>query len=174
MAGFIIAVIAGWLVPNGRRAAAVVIIPWLAVLTVETWIIAAGRDDSPPSTVYQLPGAIGYWLVQAVLLAVSLGIAWQLGALRARRSRRPYAADTARRQAAIASSLLAAAATVFIAVTVLTSAAVHHHSSTGSPPPVELIGWALSLVTFAALSVATIRRRGRRERERRRAPVAGA
>ncbi len=174
MAGFIIAVIAGWLVPNGRRAAAVVIIPWLAVLTEQTWILAAGRDDTPPSTVYQLPGAIGFWLVQAVVLAVSLGIAWQLGALRARRSRRPDAADRARRQAAIASSLLAAAATVFITVSVLTSAPVHHHSATGSPPPVELIGWALSLVTFAALSVATIRRRGRPEPERRRAPVAGA
>src|SRR5215472_10560752 len=64
IAGFIIAIIAAWLVPSGRRAAAVVVIPWLAVLAEQTWILAAGRGHSPPSTVSQLPGAIGYWLVQ--------------------------------------------------------------------------------------------------------------
>jgi hypothetical protein len=159
IAGFIIAIIAGWLVPSGRRAAAVVVIPWLAVLAEQTWILAAGRGHSPPSTVSQLPGAIGYWLVQVALLAVALSIAWLLGALRAHRPQRPDAAGRPRRPAAIASGLLATAAAVFVVVGVLTSAPVHHHLAGGSPPAIGFIGMALELVTVAALGVATIMRR---------------
>lgn len=158
IAGFIIAIVAGWLVPSGRRAAAVVVIPWLAVLAEQTWILAAGRGHSPPSTVSQLPGAIGYWLVQVALLAVALSIAWLFGALRAHRPR-PDAVGSARRQAAIASGLLATAAAVFVVVGVLTSAPVHHHLAGGSPPAIGFIGMALELVTVAALGVATIMRR---------------
>jgi len=84
--GFIVAVIAGWIVRDGLRAAATVMVPFLAVLAAQTWIIAAGRAVSPPSTASRLPQAIGYWLVQAVFLALALGIAGQLGALRARRA----------------------------------------------------------------------------------------
>lgn len=159
IAGFIIAIIAGWLVPSGRRAAAVVVLPWLAVLAEQTWILAAGRGHSPPSTVSQLPGAIGYWLVQIALLAVALSIAWLLGALRAQRPQRPDAVGSARRQAAIASGLLATAAAVFVVVGVLTSAPVHQHLASGSPPAIGFIGMALELVTVAALGVATIMRR---------------
>jgi hypothetical protein len=158
IAGFIIAIIAGWLVPSGRRAAAIVVIPWLAVLAEQTWILAAGRGHSPPSTVSQLPGAIGYWLVQLALLTVALSIAWLLGALRAPRQQRPDAAGRARRQAAIASGLLATAAAVFVVVGVLTSAPVHQHLANGSPPAIGF-GMALELVTVAALGVATIMRR---------------
>jgi hypothetical protein len=159
IADFVIAIIAGWLVPNGRRAAAVVVLPWLVVLAEQTWILASGRGHSPPSTVSHLPQAIGYWLVQVALLAVALSIAWLVGALRAHRPQRPVAAHGIRRQAAIALGLLAAAAAVFVVVGVLTSAPVRHHLANGSPPAIGFIGMALELVTVATLGVATIRRR---------------
>jgi len=159
MTGFIIAVIAGWIVRDGLRAAMTVVVPWLAVLTAQTWIIAAGRAVSPPSTVSRLPQAIGYWLVQAVFLVLALGIAGQLGALRARRALPHNAAGGTGRQAAIASGLLAAATAVFIIAWLLDSAPVARHAAEGSPPVQGAVGMVLCIVVFAALSAATFRRR---------------
>ena len=161
MAGFIIAVVAGWLVHDARSAAATVVVPWLGVLGVGAWLLAAGRDDSPPSTVSQFPQAIGFWTVQVVSLALVLGIAAMLGALRARQDISRGRAGNARRQAALATVILVTAAVAFAVVTVLASAPVRHHSATGSPPLFELIGWALSVASFGALAVVTMRRRAR-------------
>ena len=56
-----------------RRAAGAIIVPFLAVLAAQTWILASGRGDNPPSTVH----GISYWIVQAIILAVALGITTQ-------------------------------------------------------------------------------------------------
>ena len=85
IAGFIIAVIAGLVVRRGRRAALVVAVPWLIVLVYQSWYIASGRAISPPSTVTDFPSAIGYWLVQVIIVAPALGIAAQLGVFGSRR-----------------------------------------------------------------------------------------
>ena len=62
LAGFIPAIIAGWLIRDPRRAAAAVVVPFLAVLAVQTWSIADGYGHSPPSTITSFPGrwAIGW------------------------------------------------------------------------------------------------------------------
>ena len=164
MAGFIIAIAAGWLVHDARKAAATVIIPWLGVLAVDTWLLAAGHDDSPPSTISQFPQAIGYWAVQVVLLALLLGIAAMLGSLRARQDLSRDRAGNAGRQAAIATAILVTATAAFALVAVLASTPVRHHSATGSPSLIEVAGWALSVASFAALAVVTLRRRRARDR----------
>lgn len=163
MAGFIIAIAAGWLVHDACKAAATVVVPWLGALAVGVWLIAAGHDDSPPSTVTQFPQAISFWLVQVVLLALQLGIAVMLGSLRARRNLSRDGAGSAGRQAALATVILVTATAVFALVAVLSSAPVPHHSATGSPPLIELIGWALSVASFGALAGMTIRRRRARD-----------
>jgi hypothetical protein len=132
--------------------------------------LAAGRDDSPPSTVSQFPQAIGFWAVQVVLLAFLLGIAAMLGSLRAQHDLSRDRAANAGRQAAIAAAILVTATAAFALVAVLASAPVLHHSATGSPSLVERVGWALSVASFAALAVVTVRRR--RARDRR--PATGA
>jgi cytochrome bd-type quinol oxidase subunit 2 len=164
MAGFIIAIAAGWLVRDARKAAATVVVPWLGVVAVGTWLVAAGHDDSPPSTVSQFPQAIGFWAVQVVLLALLLGIAAMLGSLRARQDLSRGRAANAGRQAGIATAFLVAATAVFALVAVLGSDPVRHHSATGSPPLIEVAGWALSVLSFAAFAVVTIRRRRARDR----------
>jgi hypothetical protein len=164
MAGFIIAIAAGWLVHDARKAAATVVIPWLGALAVGTWLIAAGRDDSPPSTVSQFPQAIGFWTVQLVLLALLLGIAAMLGSLRPRQDISRGRAGKAWRQAALATAILVTATAMFALAIVLGSAPVRHHTATGSPPLIELVGWALSVVSFGALVAATIMRRRARHR----------
>jgi hypothetical protein len=164
MAGFIIAIAAGWLVHDARKAAATVIIPWLGVLAVDAWLLAAGHDDSPPSTVSQFPQAISFWAIQVVLLALLLGIAAMLGSLRARQDLSRGRAGNTRRQAAIATAILVPATAAFALVAVLASTPVLHHSATGSPSPVEVAGWGLSVVSFGALAVVTVRRRRAHDR----------
>lgn len=164
MAGFIIAIVAGWLVHDARKGAATVLIPWLGALAVDVWLLAAGRDDSPPSTVIQFPQAISFWTVQVVLLALLLGIAAMLGSLRARQDISRGRAGNTGRQAALATAILVTATAAFALVAVLGSAPVRHHSATGSPSLIELAGWALSVVSFGVLAVVTIMRRQARDR----------
>jgi hypothetical protein len=167
IAGFIIAVVAGWLVRDGRRATALVVIPWLGVLAVQTWILAAGDGVSPPSTVSQFPQAIGYWAVQAGFLAFPLGIAAMLGSLRARDGLPGDLTgrlDSIKAQTAITAAILAVATTVFLASAVLTAAPVRHHSAEGTPPLIGFVGMALCVTSFAALSVVSIWRYRARNR----------
>src|SRR5580698_10251244 len=163
IAGFIIAVTAGLLVRRGGRAALVVAVPWLIVLAYQSWYIAAGRAVSPPSTVTDFPSAIGYWLVQAVIVAPALGIPAQLGGLGSRRRGADPGALTRR-------SWIASGLGVAVAVLVILCGFVWfrqeggtvfagHHSSGGSPPLIGLLGILLSYLTCAGLGLATIRSR---------------
>lgn len=159
--GFIAAVIAGMLVRDGRRAGAAIALPYLAVLALQTYSIAAGDGHSPPSTVSQLPGAIGYWAIQVIFLALSLGIAAMLGALRARRGTSDP--DSTRRQALVAGGVLTAAAAAVVTGVAFTLAPVHHHNA-GRPPIYGTAAMVLCVLTFAVLGVVTLlnRRRDRR------------
>jgi hypothetical protein len=163
IAGFIIAVIAGLAIRRGRRAALVVVVPWLIVLVYQSWYIASGRAISPPSTVTDFPSAIGYWVVQAIIVAPALGIAAQLGGFGSRR-RTVDPGDLARR------SWIAAGLGVAVSVIVILYGFVWfrqqggtvyagHHSSDGSPPLIGILGILLSYLTCAGLGVATIRAR---------------
>jgi hypothetical protein len=131
---------------------------------VQTWALAAGDGTSPPSTVSQFPQAIGYWAIQAVFLAFPLGIAGMLGSLRARRDPLGSPDSSLRTQTAVAAAILAVATTAFLTAAVLTAAPVRHHLAEGSPPPAGYVGMVFCVVSFAALSVLTLRRRraGRR------------
>jgi hypothetical protein len=158
LAGLIIAVIAGWIVADPRRAAAAVIVPFLAVLGAQSARIAAGDGTSPPSTVISFPQAIGYWVIQAIFLALALGIAAELGALRGRGRPDATAAEAGRR-AVIVSGVLAVPAAVFVTFYLLESSPVLHHAASGSPPAQGFIGVALCIVTFGTLSVLIFRGR---------------
>jgi hypothetical protein len=163
IAGFVIAVLAGFMVSNGRRAASVVPVPWLVVLAYQSWYIAAGRAISPPSTVTQFPSAIGYWLVQLIILALALGIAAQLGASGHRRN--PLSATTLARRAwgAMTLGVVASVVTIVLGFIVFRhdggTAFVTHHSANGSPPFVGALGLLLSVGTCAGLGVMTFIRR---------------
>jgi hypothetical protein len=164
IAGFVIAIIAGWIVRDPRRAAAAVVVPYLAVVAAQSWILASGRGVSPPSTVTGWPGLIGYWAVQAVFLALAIGIAAELSTLRHRRTPDDGSAGTGHRTT-LALGVLAAVTAVFLVAYLLDSAPVSHHAADGTPPVQGYIGMLLCIVTFLALSVVTFlgRRNARRE-----------
>jgi hypothetical protein len=163
IAGFIIAVLAGLVVRRGRRAALVVAVPWLIVLAYQSWYIASGRAISPPGTVTDFPSAIGYWLVQIIIVAPALGIAVQLGVFGSRRhGLEPGNLD---RRSWIASGLGVAVSVIVILCGFVWfrqqggTVYAGHHSSGGSPPLIGILGIVLSYLTCAGLGVATIRAR---------------
>jgi hypothetical protein len=163
IAGLILAVIAGLLVANSRRATSVVLAPWLLVLAYQSWYIASGRAISPPSTVTQFPSTIGYWLVQVIILAPALGIAAQLGASGLRRH--PVSSIVLARRAWMASALGVAAAVVVIVFGFVLfphqggTVAAGHHSADGSPPVIGVVGILGSYIGCAVLGVKTLVRR---------------
>ena len=172
LAGFVAAIIAGWIIRDPRRAAITATVPFLIVMIVQTWAIHAGDGASPPSTVYPISGAISYYVVQAILLGFTLGIATELAAVR--RARMP--ADDgagADRRTALAAALLAVLTAVTWAVWAVYAVPVRHHSAEGSPPAYGLIGIGLLIVSLAVLSVLTIRDR-RTARQARLATGTGA
>jgi hypothetical protein len=163
IAGFIIAVIAGLVVRRGRRAALVVAVPWLIVLAYQSWYIASGRAISPPSTVTDFPSAIGYWLVQAVIVAPAFGIAAQLGGFGSRRS--SVGPGDVDRRSWIASGLGVAVSVLVILCGFVWfrqqggTVYAGHHSSDGSMPLIGTLGIVLSYLTCAGVGVATVRAR---------------
>jgi hypothetical protein len=164
IAGFVIAVLTGILVSSGRRAATVVLVPWLVVLAYQSWYIASGHAISPPGTVTQFPSAIGYWLVQVIILAPALGIAAQLGASGHRRN--PLSATALARRTWLATALGLAASGIIIVLGFIAfrseggTVVGTHHSANGSPPLAGMLGLLLSFGICAALGVMTsIRRR---------------
>jgi hypothetical protein len=157
LAGFIAAVLAGWLIRDPRRAAAAVAVPFLAVLAAQTWGIAAGYGHSPPSTITSFPGTLGYWLVQVLILVPALGIAAELGALRARSARARDGAAGSGRRAVIVCAFLTLAAVVFDAIYAAQVSPVLHHLANGSPPAWGFAGMGLLIVTLVVLSVVLLR-----------------
>jgi len=159
--GFVIAVIAGLMVRSPRRAAALVVVPYLAVAAAQSWMLASGRGISPPSTVTGWPQLTGYWLVQLIFFLLPLGIAAELAALRARRADPDAVAAGMRRSLIRASAVEATLTVAFLIGYLLDSAPVLHHAADGSPPAQGFIGMVLCIGTFVVLSVLAFRGRGR-------------
>jgi hypothetical protein len=149
LAGFIAAIIAGWFIRDGRRAAEAVIVPFLAVLALQTYGIGAGYGHSPPSTVTSYPGAFSYWVVQLIILAPVLFIAAGLGSLRSGKGR----------SAVAVSAGLTLAAGVFDLIYALRAAPVHDHLANGSPPWYGLLGMGVLVISVVVLGALLLRRR---------------
>jgi hypothetical protein len=163
LAGFVAAILAGWIIREPRRAAAAVLVPFLAVLAVQTWTLAAGHGDNPPSTIH----GVSYWVVQAIILAFALGIATQLAiVLRGRPSGPTAAGDGAAAQRATAVLLVLTAA--WVIGVVLTSKPVLHHNTSSPLPWYGVTGILACVASVLVLTVLHIhqRRAGARQQER--------
>ncbi len=158
LAGFVAAILAGWIIREPRRAAAAVLVPFLAVLGVQTWSLAAGHGNNPPSTVH----GVSYWVVQAIILAFALGIATQLAiVLRARSAAGDGDADDAEagRRALQATALLLVLIAAFVIGFVLASQPVLHHNANSPLPWYGATGILACVVSVVVLTVLHIRQR---------------
>ena len=176
LAGFVAAVIAGWIIRDPRRAAAAVVVPFLAVLAAQTWILASGRGDNPPSTVH----GVSYWIFQAIFLAFALGITTQLAILRRGRpaatdaSRRGLSAMDASRRALSATALLLVLTAAFVTGYLLDSHPVLHHNANSPLPLTGIVGILACVVSLVVLTAANIRGRRSSAREKLAAASPGA
>ena len=154
--GIFLAVVAGLLVAERGQVARVVLWPFLAIAAVQTWGIWSGRGVSPPSTVNAWPGAIGYYLVQALILGLALGVAWQISALRfggagRSRTRLAYALN------AVVCALVVGA--FELDRPLFDPGSVVHHRTTGQPPVLGIAGIGTLAILCAVLGCVTLRRR---------------
>jgi hypothetical protein len=164
LAGFVAAILAGWIIREPRRAAAAILVPFLAVLAVQTWTLAAGHGDNPPSTIH----GVSYWIVQVIILAVALGIATQLAiVLRARPSGQNAGA---RRRALQATAVLLVLTAASLTGVVLTSKPVPHHSASSPLPWYGAAGILACVASLVVLTVLHIRQRRAGARQQNLAP----
>jgi hypothetical protein len=83
VAALIFGLLSGFAVRGARRAVIAALVPWLAVLALQSALLASGHGNNPTSTIKDA----GYWTVQAVGLALCLSIAAFVASRRARRTK---------------------------------------------------------------------------------------
>ena len=155
IAGFFLAIIAGWIVREPRRAAATVILPYLAIVVVQTWGLANGYGINPPDTVTPLSGAVSYYVVQLIFLVTSVAIAASLAVLLAARGGGLPVGPWYR--TAVATAACTTGVLVLLVAWLADASLVRVHSSAGAPPAQGLAGMGLSVIGFVVLGVAAIR-----------------
>jgi hypothetical protein len=153
LAAFFLAILAGWIVREPRRAALTVILPYLAMVAVQTWGLANGYGINPPDTVTPFSGAISYYVVQLVFLLITAAIAAELAVVRARATTPPFAGPWLRMAVATA---IGATATLWLLVGWLANAKLVAHHSTSGTPLVAVLGIGLDLIGVVGLGVAAI------------------
>jgi hypothetical protein len=161
IAGFFLALIAGWIIAGPRRAAATVILPYLAVTAVQTWSLAKGFGVNPPSTVTPVSGAISYYVVQLIFLVTTVVIAAEVAVLRRHALAGkavpvdPPAGSWYR--TAVATAVCMTGTLVLLVAWLSRASLVTHHSSSSNGPPAQgIIGIGLSLIGFVAFGVAAL------------------
>jgi hypothetical protein len=156
LAGLIAALVSAFILRDARRSALALLPSWIAVLIFQTSMLAAGKGVSPPSTVSQA----SYWVVQVIILAMTFGIATQLGSILSTRTRVALSGDALRRGYVRAIGLSTAASAVLIYVgfglarSVFDPGSVTHHSAEGKPPiagVVGILGMVIGCVVLAAM-----------------------
>jgi hypothetical protein len=161
IAAFFLAIIAGWIVREPRRAAATVVLPYLAMVAVQTWSLANGYGINPPDTVTPLSGAVSYYVVQLVFGLTTVAIAAELAVVRryaaARRGEPADSPATSWHQTAVAAAVCATGTLVLLVAYLSNVKLVSHHSTSGGTPLQGTIGIGLSLIGFLVLGVAAIR-----------------
>jgi hypothetical protein len=160
-----LAVAAGLIVSTRRQLLVVIGVPFVAILILQTWALAAGKGVSPPSTVTAFPGLIGYYVVQLIIFALALGAADQIRMRRVRRSdQRRFEDGRQTHKALVINGLLDLAVVVAFlsAHSLLDPRSVTQHKANGSPPVVGALGILSCALVFAVLGLMTLvsRRRG--------------
>jgi hypothetical protein len=157
--GLIIAITAARLAPHTRALLTAVLALMVAAIAVQSWDLGAGLGKNPPSTIHEA----AYWIVQAVIVSITLAIAYGFFALRRRQAGKRGTSLLRRnftgRRGLIATSLLGTLMTVVGIAGCLVVAAMRTHNGTGSGsiPWTGVAGISAGLLLLVGLSAAFIR-----------------
>ncbi len=146
LVGIFLAIGAGWIVRGARQVAIAVLVPFGVILILQTSLLLLGYGVNPPDTATQT----AYWVVQAVILGLTLGAADQI-----RRHRHDGSATGPSRlgRGLAVNGVLAATVVAldYLARPVLDPGNVATHTGNGQPPWAGLAGIAACAVVFVGL-----------------------
>jgi hypothetical protein len=148
--GLFIAIIAGWLAPRPRTAAAIVVAPMLGATAGQSWYLGTGRGHNPASTTTD---SISYWVVQALIITAICGVAAALCWLRTRRSPSPRTLPSGASGVVLLTAASIAALATTLGVMFVTDRPTHPGSGNGNIPVAGAIAVVVGLVVLIALAV---------------------
>jgi hypothetical protein len=153
--GLFIAIIAGWLAPHPRIAAAAVVPPMVGATAAQSWYLGTGRGHNPASTT---TASVGYWIVQALIFAAICGVAAAICWLRSRWSSRVRTVPSGPQAGLLLTVASLAAFAVTLGAMFVTDRPAHPGHGNGSPPVAGSIAIVVGLVVLVALAVGWARR----------------
>jgi peptidoglycan/LPS O-acetylase OafA/YrhL len=156
--GLVIAVVVGFVASSRRGVLIGVIPPMLAVTAAQSWYLGTGRGHNPPATTTDP----AYWVVQLIILALIIGVATGIYAIRARRVSRNGGSLVPVRRGPGSSMLAAAIVAGFAATLALmfaTDRPSHPGTGNGNLPVTGVVGIVVALLAIAVLGVLWLRNR---------------
>ena len=156
LGGYVIAIVVGLLVRGPRRALAVSVAPWLAVMAAQTWNLASGRGHNPPGVLEP-----GYCVVQLVILGLTLGVVAGVSDWRSRHPfGHPFPRFSAPRTITLSVVLtIASGLTAILLLVLFPVPASQRGTGNGNPPWEGLIGIAICALSVVVLGVSYLRAR---------------
>jgi hypothetical protein len=148
--GLCIAIVAGWLAPRPRTAAAIVVAPMLGATAAQSWYLGTGRGHNPASTT---TASVAYWVVQVLIITAICGVAAALCWLRTRRSPGQRDVPSGARGAVLLAIATVAALGTTLGAMFVTDRPSHPGSGNGNPPVAGDIAIVVGLVVLVVLAV---------------------
>lgn len=157
--GLIIAIIAARLAPNVRALLTAVLALMVAATAVQSWDIGESLGHNPSSTIREA----SYWVVQAVIITITLLVAYGCFVLRrrtaAKRGTSLVRPNFAGRKGILTTSLLGTLMTVVGIAYCLVAGSMHTRNATGSGniPWTGVVGISAGALLLVGLAIAFIR-----------------
>ena len=157
--GLFAAIIAGWLAPRPRLAAAFVLPSILGATAAQSWYLGTGRGHNPASTTTNSPA---YWVVQLLIIVAVCGVAAAVCWLRTRRSSTEKVTPSGSPLAIVLSGTAIAAFALTLGLMFATDRPAHPGSGNGNIPAAGAAAVVVGLIVLALLGINWLRR-SRRE-----------
>jgi len=156
MLSIFLAVGAGWFARPGRQVVLAVTVPYLVICAIQTAGLALGYGVNPPYTVT----AVSYWVVQVLILVVTLGAAELISRYR-RRAHGPVEDAAGPARALMVNGMLTVllVSLFYLFRPELDPGSITTHTGTGQPPWAGFAGFGLCLVVLVVLGLASLARR---------------
>jgi NhaP-type Na+/H+ or K+/H+ antiporter len=157
--GLVLAVFVARLAPNVRAVVVSVLVLMALATAVQTYDLDADWGSNPPSTVHQ----VSYWIVQLIIISITLGLALGIFRVRARRAARRgesliRPAFSGRRGTVALIETAVGTTVVYFAGAFAADKLQHHHGGgTESVPWTGVLGIVIGAVVLVALAVVILR-----------------
>jgi hypothetical protein len=148
--GLLIAIVAGFLAPRPRTAAAIVVPPMLGATAAQSWYLGTGRGHNPASTTTDSPG---YWIVQVLIIIAICGVAAAICWWQTRRSTVERVLPTGAKGVVLLAAAAVAACATTLGFAFVTDRPTHPGTGNGNPPIAGTIAIFVGVAVLIFLAV---------------------